>query len=199
MTEGGPLPHGSTLVPSRWQPTGAHPQHIADLANTLLTTAVETWGWSWTSKGASASYGLVRRPVVDAPGLAKPPEKRKVGGSTPPLTTTPDQRGCLVRRVQIGRLTATVTATASAQRLPKLPQSLSLLIQRDMRVDRHCDLNSRVADDLLDNVRRRSKIEQERDAGMAEIMKACRAKPGALPDRAPATAKVVRLDRRTAP
>jgi len=68
-----------------------------------------------------------------------------------------------------------------------------------MRVDRHCDLNSRVADDLLDNVRRRSKIEQECDAGMAEIMKACRAKPGALPDRAPATAKVVRLDRRTAP
>jgi hypothetical protein len=23
---------------------GAHPQHIADLANALLTTAVETWG-----------------------------------------------------------------------------------------------------------------------------------------------------------
>ena len=78
MTEGGPLPHGSTLVPTRWQPTGAHPQHIADLANTLLTTAVETWGWSWTSKGASASYGLVRRPVVDAPGPAKPPKSRKL-------------------------------------------------------------------------------------------------------------------------
>jgi hypothetical protein len=41
-------------------------------------------------------------------------------------------------------LTATVTATASAQRLPKLPQSLALLIQRDMRVDRHRDLNARV-------------------------------------------------------
>ena len=26
--------------------------------------------------------------VMDAPGPAKPPEKRKVGGSTPPLTTT---------------------------------------------------------------------------------------------------------------
>ena len=32
-------------------------------------------------------YDLVSSPVVDGPGLAKPPEKRKVGGSTPPLTT----------------------------------------------------------------------------------------------------------------
>jgi hypothetical protein len=37
---------------------------------------------------ASASYSPVRRPVVDSCGPAKPPEKRKVGGSTPPLTTT---------------------------------------------------------------------------------------------------------------
>jgi hypothetical protein len=29
--------------------------------------------------------------VTDSPGPAKPPEKRKVGGSTPPLTTTCDQ------------------------------------------------------------------------------------------------------------
>jgi hypothetical protein len=28
---------------------------------------------------------------MDWPGLAKPPEKRKVGGSTPPLTTQSDQ------------------------------------------------------------------------------------------------------------
>ena len=35
----------------------------------------------------STSYGLVTWPAVDTPGLAKPPEKRKVGGSTPPLTT----------------------------------------------------------------------------------------------------------------
>jgi hypothetical protein len=48
---------------------------------------METWGWPWTSKTASTPYGLVSRPVVDSPGLAKPPEKRKVGGSTPPLTT----------------------------------------------------------------------------------------------------------------
>ena len=137
--------------------------------------------------------------MVDAPGPAKPPEKRKVGGSTPPLTTTTDQHRCPICLARNGRLTATVTATASAQRLPQLPQSLALLIQRDMRVDRHCDLNRRVADDLLDDMRRRPKIEQEHDAGMAEAMKTCRAKPGALPDLAPATAKVVRLDRRTTP
>src|SRR5262249_41126029 len=63
----------------------------ADLANTLLTTAVETWGWSWTSKRASTPYGLVSRSAVDSPELAKPPEERKVGGSTPPLTTRSEQ------------------------------------------------------------------------------------------------------------
>ena len=41
---------------------------------------------------ACTSYGLVRWPVVDSPGLGRPSEKRKVGGSTPPLTTTSDQR-----------------------------------------------------------------------------------------------------------
>ena len=60
----------------------------ADLANVLLTTAVDTQGWSWTTKGASASHGPVRRPVTDPPGRAKPPEKRKVGSSILPLTTT---------------------------------------------------------------------------------------------------------------
>ena len=40
--------------------------------------AVETWGWSWTPKSADTSYGLVRRPVVDAPGPAKPPKSRKL-------------------------------------------------------------------------------------------------------------------------
>ena len=53
----------------------------------MLTTAVETWGRSWTLGSASMPYDLVSSPVVDGPGLAKPPEKRKVGGSTPPLTT----------------------------------------------------------------------------------------------------------------
>ena len=36
-------------------------------------------------------YGPVRWPVLDMPGLAKPPEKRKVGGATPPLTTHLEQ------------------------------------------------------------------------------------------------------------
>jgi hypothetical protein len=55
-----------------------------DLANALLTTAVETLGWSWTPNGASASCSPVRRPVMDLPGPAKLPERRKVtrGGMT---------------------------------------------------------------------------------------------------------------------
>jgi len=64
----------------------------ADLANVLLTTAVETCGWFWIVAATEAPSGPVRRPVVDPPGLAKPSEKRKVGGSTPPLTTTPLRR-----------------------------------------------------------------------------------------------------------
>src|SRR5215470_8116784 len=99
----------------------------------------------------------------------------------------------LLRRID--RLTATVTATALAQRLPQLPQSLALLVQRDMRVDRHRDLNSRVTDDLPDNMRWRTKVEQERDAGMAEIMEPRCAKPGTLADLAPTTAEIVRLHR----
>jgi hypothetical protein len=63
-------------------------QPSADLANAMLTTAVETWGRPWTPRAARVPYALVSRAVVDWPGLAKPPEKRKAGGSTPPLTTT---------------------------------------------------------------------------------------------------------------
>jgi hypothetical protein len=40
-------------------------------------------------------------------------------------------------------------------------------------VDRHRDLDGGVADDLPGRVWRRSKVEQERDAGMAEIMESC--------------------------
>jgi hypothetical protein len=43
------------------------------------------------------------------------PEKRKVGGSTPPLTTPSDLRRCLVHCLWNSPLTATVTATASSQ------------------------------------------------------------------------------------
>ena len=56
-----------------------------NLANAVITTAVETEGWTWTQGMASASYGLVRQPVIDQRGPVKPPGKRKVGGSTPPM------------------------------------------------------------------------------------------------------------------
>src|SRR5690349_15604212 len=39
-------------------------------------------------RAASKAYCPLRRPAVDRRGSAKPPEKRKVGDSTPPLTTS---------------------------------------------------------------------------------------------------------------
>ena len=154
----------------------------SSVANAVQTTVVDTWGQSWMPRCPGRSSGLIRWPVVDSPELAKPPEKRKVGSSTLPLTTSSEQRRCHCCLVQTGRLTATVTATASAQRRPKLPQSLALLIQRDMRVDRHRDLDGRVADNLPGHVWRSAEVEQERHAGMAEIMKACLRllRPGSL-------------------
>jgi hypothetical protein len=59
-----------------------------DLANELLTTVLDGCGSRWTLKTAHTSDDEVRRTALDPPGSAKPPEKRKVGGSTPPLTTT---------------------------------------------------------------------------------------------------------------
>ena len=60
------------------------------------------------------------------------PEKRKVGGSTPPLTTTTtsEQRGQLVGSPLAPRLTATLTATASAKHLLELAERLALLLKR---------------------------------------------------------------------
>jgi hypothetical protein len=127
----------------------------------------------------SAARSPIRpRPATCSDG-ADAPEERKVGGSTPPLTTTSDQRRCPVCPMQIGRLTATVTATASAQRLTQLAERLALLLQRHVCVDRHRDLDGRVTDDLPDDMRWSSEIQQERDAGMAEIMETHRAEPGA--------------------
>ena len=40
-----------------------------------------------------------------------------------------------------------------------------------MRVDGHGDLDVRVADDLLNHVRRRAEIQQQRHTGVSEIMK----------------------------
>jgi hypothetical protein len=41
----------------------------------------------WTLRCRNLSFGLLRRPVVDSCGRGNSPEKRKVGGSAPPLTT----------------------------------------------------------------------------------------------------------------
>jgi hypothetical protein len=60
----------------------------SDLANELLTTVLDGYGWRWTLTTAATSEGEVRRTALDPSGSAKPPEKRKVGGSTPPLTTS---------------------------------------------------------------------------------------------------------------
>jgi hypothetical protein len=44
-------------------------------------------------------------------------------------------------------------------------------VQGDVRVDRHRDLNIRMTDDIPDHMRRDAEVEQERHAGMAEVMK----------------------------
>jgi hypothetical protein len=67
-----------TKLTAATAPRGAHPQRVADLANTLLTTALDTWGRSWTPTRANPSYGPVSWTLVDWPGPAKPPEKRKL-------------------------------------------------------------------------------------------------------------------------
>jgi hypothetical protein len=62
----------------------------ADLANAVLTTAVETWRRTWTPVDPAASYGPLSEPAADSPGPANPPEA-KVGSSTLPLTTGSEQ------------------------------------------------------------------------------------------------------------
>jgi hypothetical protein len=61
-------------------------------ANAVLTTPLATCGSTWTpASGPHLNYQIIRA-VTDTAGPAKPPEKRKVGGSTPPLTATSDLR-----------------------------------------------------------------------------------------------------------
>jgi hypothetical protein len=96
-------------------------------------------------------------------------------------------------------LTATVTATASAQDLSELAERLTFLLQRRVRVDRHRDFDGGMADYLTDDMRGRSKVEQERDARMAKIMESGAGEPGAFADFAPAAAEIVRFHWRAAP
>ena len=107
-------------------------------------------------------------------GGDRTPEKRKVGGSTPPLTTQSDQPKRPGGFLRPGRLTATVTATAAferpfglAQRVAELGECLAFFIERGVRVDRHCDFDVAVADDLPDHVGRDAQVQQERDAGVS--------------------------------
>ena len=75
-----------------------------DLANELLTTVLDGCGSRWTLTTAHTSDDEVRRTALDPPGSAKPPEKRKVGGSTPPLTTSvspADFGRCLYHRHRV--------------------------------------------------------------------------------------------------
>src|SRR5271156_1779590 len=47
------------------------------LLTDLLTTAVDAWRQPWTPRSASEPYGPVSWTVMDLPGPAQPPEKRK--------------------------------------------------------------------------------------------------------------------------
>jgi len=60
-------------------------------ASVVLTTIVNTRGRSWTPRCPSRSCGLLMRPPVDSRGPGHSPERRKVGGSTPPVTTSSDE------------------------------------------------------------------------------------------------------------
>jgi hypothetical protein len=64
------------------------PDARSDLANALLTTVLATGRQRWIARRLRPMKGLIRWPAVDSSGPAKPPEKRKVGGSIPPLTTS---------------------------------------------------------------------------------------------------------------
>ena len=68
-----------------------------------------------------------------------------------------------------------------------------LLVERDVRIDRHRDLNVGVTDDLPDHVRRNAKLEQESHTRASKVMKAYLAETGPLANLAPAPADIVGL------
>jgi hypothetical protein len=74
------------LSPVMLVPAAANPV-LRDLANRVLTTVLETRRQSWIPARSETASWQPRRPMMDWAGPAQPPEKRKVGGSTPPLTT----------------------------------------------------------------------------------------------------------------
>lgn len=49
----------------------------------------------------------------------------------------------------------------SAEGITELSESIALVVEGDMGVDRHDDLDVGVSDDLPDDVRRHSRVEQD--------------------------------------
>src|SRR5690606_5998535 len=118
----------------------------------------------------------------------RPPEKRKVGGSTPPLPTPDDQPKGPKPITVPGLLTATVTATASAERIPQLPKRRPLLLNGRMCVNRHGHLDIAVTDDVPHDVRRNTEVQEQRNAGVPHVMKAHPVQTGGRADTAPTPA-----------
>jgi hypothetical protein len=118
-----------------------------------------------------AMVSAARSPTTPHPATcsdaADAPEKRKVGGSTPPLTTSPEQTKRPGGFLRPGRLTATLPATVSfgglsglGQRVAQLAERPALLVKRSVGVDRHRDLDVAVADDLPDHIGRNAEVER---------------------------------------
>jgi hypothetical protein len=98
---------------------------------------------------------------MDRAGPEKPPEKRKVGGSTPPLTTQCDQPNAPADYSDKGvdsNGDSSLMEASAIQRGPEPPECLPLLFQRHVGVDRHRDLDGRVTDDLPDHMCRGAEV-----------------------------------------
>lgn len=114
----------------------------ADLANGVLTTAVEACGQPWTPTRTKASYSPVRRPVVDALGPTQPPENRTLGGSSPSSSVVRGWRHCRIEPYWIKRCRC--AAHAGPPRHNPLPdqqgmcRSAAVLQRRRLPQTIHC-------------------------------------------------------------
>jgi hypothetical protein len=117
-------------------------------------------------------------------GLELFTEKRKVGGSTPPLLTAYEQQ----KDPGANSPGVFLTATSSAEGIPQRPECLPFLIECGMRVDRHRDLDVTVADDVSHDVRRHAEVEQQRHARVPDVVKADIVEASRFPYPSPFTA-----------
>src|SRR4051812_1858645 len=81
--------------------------------------------------------------------------------------------------------------TFSAEGVPQLAEC-------GVGIDGHRHLDITVADDVADDVWRDAEVERGRDAGVADVVEPDAVDLGGLADAAPASTKVVRLQRREA-